>query len=297
MGVFGGHHRAVAALLSDLFQPFGRGVLGHVHVRVPFPLGAFITDGAVHAFRFPFLNPQVGLVEIVAVPGFVSQRIDGDAGIVLAPFIHVGSPVYVGFEPFGVVAEGSAFAEVIIHAVGFDVGFVIDIKPVFVAEFIKPPSLRIVGKAHGVDVVLAHQFEVFAHEFFRHIMPGQGIVLVDVYPFQFYRLPVDEENRISLSVLFAGTHFKTPEAHVVRDDFEDLLSLADINQQGVEVRVFGIPACHVGKVGMECQCGLLACLDRCDFLFFGNDFSCFVLQFVSDRKHGIVVCRVLYVGF
>ena len=46
--------------------------------------------------------------------------------------------------------------------VGLDVGLVDDVQPELVAEVVERLVVRVVGRAHGVDVVLLHQFEVAA---------------------------------------------------------------------------------------------------------------------------------------
>ena len=73
MCVFRRSYRTVAATLADLFQPACTRVLRYVHVRVPFPLGAFVVHRTVHDVLVGFLYPQVSLVEVVTVSGFVTQ--------------------------------------------------------------------------------------------------------------------------------------------------------------------------------------------------------------------------------
>ena len=40
--------------------------------------------------------------------------------------------------------------------------------------------LRIVAQTNGIDIVLLHQFKVFAHQFFGNIVTGCFVVLVNV---------------------------------------------------------------------------------------------------------------------
>ena len=53
--------------------------------------------------------------------------------MVLVAFVHVGGAFHVGFQPFGVVAQGTAFAQVVVHAVRLDVGFVVNVEAILVA--------------------------------------------------------------------------------------------------------------------------------------------------------------------
>ena len=71
MGIFGRYDGTVAACFPDFLEPLGTGVLGNVHIGVPFPLGPFVVDRTVHFF-LPF-QVEVGLVEVVSVSGFVAQ--------------------------------------------------------------------------------------------------------------------------------------------------------------------------------------------------------------------------------
>ncbi len=51
------------------------------------------------------------------------------------------------------------------------------------AQFIEAAWLRIMGETDGIDNVEFHQLDIFSHQFFRHIMPGFGLVLMQVDPF------------------------------------------------------------------------------------------------------------------
>ena len=53
-------------------------------------------------------------------------------------------------QPFGVISQSASFAEIIVHPVAFDIGFVIHVQSVFVAEFIETAVLRIVAETHTV---------------------------------------------------------------------------------------------------------------------------------------------------
>ena len=218
-------------------QVLCRGVLGHEHVSIPLPFSPFVVHGAVHAVLLFLLHPEVGLVEVIAIACLVAQRPEGYAGVVLVSFVDVLRAVEVWFEPFGVVAQGATFTQVVVHAVALDVGFVIDVDAVFVAELIEAAVLRVVAEAHGVDVVLLHQREVEAHLLLGHVVARVLVVLVDIHAFQLQWLSVDvEQGELSAAggTQFALLDFDAAEAYVVGDDLSHLSVLGYRHQQMVE---------------------------------------------------------------
>ena len=103
--IFGRSYRTVAAVLSCIFQPVGTWILRNIHIGVPFPLSTLIVDRTIHQLFVSLFQPQVSLIEIISVSGFISQRPEGDARIVLVAFEHIDGTVHVWFQPFGVVAQ------------------------------------------------------------------------------------------------------------------------------------------------------------------------------------------------
>ncbi len=173
------HDGAVGAAASDALEPARARVLRHVHVAVPLPLRAFVTDGAVHAALAVLLvgYELVSQIEVVAVARLVAERPDGDAGVVLVDFVHVVDAVEVRRFPCGVVCERTALVEAVTHSVRLDVGFAIDIQ----AYFVETSGLRVVAGAHGVDVVAAHDLQVAAQVLLREVVARELVVLVDVH--------------------------------------------------------------------------------------------------------------------
>ena len=104
------------------------------------------------------------------------------------------------FQPFRIVTQCTAFSQVVVHTVAFDVGFIVHIQSVFVAQFIEAAVLRIMAQTYGIEVVALHQFEILAHQLFVDIVSRQRVVLVDVDSFQFDRLSVDHQNGVIVAV-------------------------------------------------------------------------------------------------
>ena len=130
----------------------------------------------------------------------------------------------------------------------FDIGFVIDIDTQFVAKVIELVALRIVAEANGVEVMLFHQFEILAHQLFSHIVTGFRVMFVNVYPFQFDRLSVDEETDVWFAVfalLVDFLDFETTETYTIRDNFSHLITFLQCDEEFVKVWMFGSPSLYI----------------------------------------------------
>ncbi|CCZ47450.1 putative uncharacterized protein [Bacteroides sp. CAG:661] len=236
MRIFRRNDRTVRTVRTDIGQPFGTGILGHVHVGVPLPLGTFVVHGTVHQIFLPFLYPQISLIEVISVTSFVAQRPEGYGRIVFVALIHILRTVEVGLQPFGVVAQRSPLAQVVEHAVRLDVGLIIYIQAVFIAQFIETAVLRIVSQTNRIDVVAFHQLEVFPHQLLGYVVSRSLVVLMDVHTLEFQRLSIDEQHGIGLSVLGQLVNlldFDATEPNVEGNDFGHLSVFLDRHQQFV----------------------------------------------------------------
>ena len=95
--------------------------------------------------------------------------------MIFVAFVHVDCTVHMWFQPFRVVSQRTAFAQVVVHAVRFDIGFVVNIQSVFVTKLVEPAVLRVMAQADGVQIVPFHQFEILAHQFFCHVMSASCV--------------------------------------------------------------------------------------------------------------------------
>ena len=292
--IFGRSYRAVAAVLSCIFQPVGTRILRNIHIGVPFPLGTFVVDRTVHDVFIGILDPKVSLVEVITVAGFVTQRPESQTRIVLITFEHVDCAVHVRFQPFRIVSQRTAFSKIIVHAMALDVCFIVYIKSVFVAQFVETAILRIMAQANRIQVVLFHQFEIFAHQLFSHIVTGSRVMFVNVHSLQLQRLSVDEEAYIGLSVacqLLGRFNFDAAETYVERNDFVHFTVFFYCHHQLVEVGGFRSPGLYIRKCLVERhRTGLsgryISCfLSGCHYLAIGIE------QFVYQRH--IAGCRTV----
>ena len=287
-------YRTVATILSDIFQPVGTRILRNIHIGVPFPLGTFVVDRTVHDVFIGILDPKVSLVEVITVAGFVTQRPESQTRIVLITFEHVDCAIHVRFQPFRIVSQRTAFSKIIVHAMALDVCFIVYIKSVFVAQFVETAILRIMAQANRIQVVLFHQFEIFAHQLFSHIVTGSRVMFVNVHSLQLQRLSVDEEAYIGLSVacqLLGRFNFDAAETYVERNDFVHFTVFFYCHHQLVEVGGFRSPGLYIRKCLVERhRTGLSGRYISC-FLSGCHYFAIGIEQFVYQRH--IAGCRTV----
>ena len=206
-------------------------LLGGIHrpgdVAVEVIAGVAIDDGA-HLLLG--LEGLVGLLEIDSAAGFVAQREEDHAGVVLGALVHAEFPLELGGEVARIAGRAAP-------AVALNIGLAAHVETVFVAEFVEAALLRVMAGADGVDVVLLHQFEVAPHQLLRHDVPGVGGVLVDVDALDHHALAVDEEVR--------ALHTGGAETDARAGVFGLAILAGQGEQGGVEHRLLGAPGPHV----------------------------------------------------
>ena len=234
MRIFAWYHRTVAPLLAYLSQPLGRGVLGDIHIGIPFEQSPLIDDRTIHSVLcfLTFLNPFIGLVHIVSVAGFVAERENCNTGVVFTPLIHIYNTIQVQRIKVAVVAQSASLTQIVPHSVRLDISFVIDIKSQLIAQLIEKSRLGIVCGADCIDIVLTHQFQVFEQKFPAYIVTCNLVVFVDIHSFKFDRLSVDKEESVF--------DLKSAESHPEGD-----ILIFHPHQQSIECRMLCRPWTYV----------------------------------------------------
>ena len=147
--------------------------------------------------------------------------------------------------PVGIVAERAV--EVVAHAVGLDVGFVIDIESEGIAELVELARLGIMAGADGVDIGRPHQGQVLQDLLSVGIVACRLAVFVEVDALELDGLAVHEEaadralvtDRVILD-------FEAAEAHVEAGIF-----IADAKNELVEIRCLGAPRADLRDAALE----------------------------------------------
>jgi len=132
------------------------------------------------AARVPSLDPVIGCHEIRAVARLVPQRPDNNGGVVLIAFHHPYGTVHVRVQPFGRVGQRLATVS---HAVAFNIRFIYHVQAVLVAQIVPGRLVRVMRGAHGIDIVLLHDQDIFDHTFQRYGLSEVRIGLMAVHTF------------------------------------------------------------------------------------------------------------------
>ena len=151
-------------------------------------------------------------------------------------------------QPFRIIAQCPAFPQIIIHTVRLNIGFIIYIQSILITQLIKTPVLGIMRQTDSIQIIFLHQFEVFTHDVLRNIMPRDGIMLMNIDPFELDRLSIEQQNRIGLSVSgypVTLRHLYPAETDMKRNHFQHLPASFDRHQHRVQIRDFRTPSFHI----------------------------------------------------
>ena len=103
--------------------------------------------------------------------------------------------------------------------VALDVRLVDHVEPEFVTQVVELLGVRVVGRAHGVDVVALHHQQVGADVVDGDRPPVVGMDLVAVHAVDHHGDAVDQE--------LVADHLDTPEAHLQRPLVDHRVAVAE----------------------------------------------------------------------
>ena len=101
-------------------------------------------------------------------------------------------------------------------------------------------------------------------------------MFVDIYPFQFQWLTIDEQANVWLSIssfLFDRFDFNTAESYIKRNNLIYFAILFDGHQQFVQIRMFGCPCIDICQFLIERKCTYFVRWDIGGLLFSRDYFS------------------------
>ena len=210
---------------------------------------AFILHGAAGVES---LDGLVGSHEVVARAGLVAQAPDADGRMVDGGMHHFHVAGHVGILQFDGVRR--TFLAVVI-LVAFDVGFVLQVDAIFVAEVIPVGGAGIVGVAHVVDVAALHE-----HDFLRHPFAGDGVSAVGI---GFMTVDALHLDGLSVQIVVASgqSELVLVGRRVLDFDFAEAddggvgfdhaaLLVLELSHEGVAVGALGAPGLHL-VAGLE----------------------------------------------
>ncbi len=230
MGILRCDVRPVGLRPPPLSKSRRRGILRTEDVRVPLQQRPFVLH---RTKRVHPLEPQVGLVEVIAVPGLVPQAPEHHAREVLGLVVHVLRPIHVFREPQRIIAQGLSLRQVVSHPVRLDVGLVAEVEAVLVGQLVEPPLLRVVAQTYRIDIIGLHQPEVFADRRLVEHVAVFLVVLVVVDPLDVDRPTV---HIVFVPLDLAGTE-PDPRAGILHES----PVVPDLQHEVIEVRILCAP--------------------------------------------------------
>ena len=152
----------LVATLRRALHPGDGGVLVGAHVDDL--VVALVLDGARGV---ELLGSLVALDEVHAWARLVAQRPDDDGGVVIVGMHHLQHARHVLRLPLGDVRERGIAVVVLVR---LDVGLVLEVDTVLVAEVVPVGAGGVVRVAHVVDVGALHH-----HDLALHLLLGDGV--------------------------------------------------------------------------------------------------------------------------
>ena len=181
MGIFTKDKRHGTPLIDMLPQFPHPGIHRAINIGSSFPTGPFILYRTTSVSLF---RPTISCLKMRSIPGFAPQRPDNDRSKIFISFYHSAHPLPIRSYPFRNSCQCSFFRY--FHSVRFEIGFINQVKPVFVTKFVPFFYIGIMTASHSIYIKLLHQADIFFHSLISHTSPFFRIVFMSVYSFQEY---------------------------------------------------------------------------------------------------------------
>mmetsp|Transcript_38228 Transcript_38228/g.109880 ORF Transcript_38228/g.109880 Transcript_38228/m.109880 type:complete len:259 (+) Transcript_38228:1327-2103(+) len=173
----------------------------------------------------------------------VAQRPDDDGSVILAALVHVPRPIQKLGSPTAVACE-QRDRTIRGEAMRLNVRLVDNIQTMLIAEFVPTSMMRIVAVAHGVEVPLLEQADVFQHVLVANGLATRRMHLVHVRAADDDGLPVHAQLPVN------DAHAAEADMHTLR-----LQHLAVAGQQLHDQRIqhglLGVPPLDVRDLNIR----------------------------------------------
>ena len=126
--------------------------------------------------------------EVLSRPGLVSERPDHHRGVVHMGVCELHDAGHVRGLEFGDMRQRGV---AVIVLVALDVGLILEVDAVLVAEVVPAGVAGVVGVAHVVDVSALHEHDLALHLLRGDGVAHRGIDLLTVHALELHGLPVD----------------------------------------------------------------------------------------------------------
>ena len=228
----------------------------------------------------------VGRHKVLARPGLVAQRPDDYRRMVDVCMCQLHDACHVGRLKFGHMRQRGI---TVIILVAFDVGLILQIDAILVAEVVPVRIVGVVRVAHMVDVATLHQHDFLFHLLHRDSVACSRIDFLTVDTFQLHRLAVHVVVASGQSELvFAGRRildFDLAEAQSGRERLYDTAFLIlQLAHQYITIGRLGRPLARTGY-------GYLRLRTEIATLLHFVQLKCAAYAF-----HQLIVIRIKLVG-
>src|SRR5574344_1294300 len=159
-------------------------------------LRSFVVNGACGV---ELMEPSCHGSMVGTIATLVAQAPKDNRRTVFIALRHADATVEKGGCPVGSTCQGAS------QSVTLTVSLVHHKHADRVAQLIPTRTIGIMRQAHGIDVGLLHQQEVFDHQLFTHHTSCMGVVFVAIHTTQFYHMTVDK-HLAALDFYLSETH-------------------------------------------------------------------------------------------
>ncbi len=277
MHVFAGKIRLLRGLAIGQV-PFD---LVGVRVHAAFDVRHVLEVAVVHAalvmhgtVRIDLMHMAVHRAEHLACEGFVAERPDEHARMVVIAAQHAVDAVHARALPFGLAAGNGVLGRLHVvrdpAAVRLQIGLVDQIDAVFVAQVVPVFLVRIMRSADGVDVVALAE-----HDVVDHVLPGDRASALRV---EFVAVRALEHHAPAVKRHDAVLDAERAEADLLRDGFDGAaIRAGHADRQLIQRRFLRAPR-RDGLQRIRCQRGFRGGV----LLRFPDDRAVRVVQLRDD---------------
>ena len=165
-----------------------------------------------------------------ACPRLVAERPEVDGRMVAVERHHARATLRDAFRPRRRIGER---LEAVIGSVRLHVRLALHVEPVAVAQVVEVGVVRIVRRAHGVEIALLHEEDVLPHLLARHGAAVDGRGVVAVHALELQRLAVEQDLARRRQPHLAEADLARADVVALRED------------KRVEVGILRAPEAHV----------------------------------------------------
>ncbi|CZW78027.1 Uncharacterised protein [Enterobacter hormaechei] len=175
-------------------------------------------------------QPAVQRIVIRPMPGLIPQGPDDDGRMIPVPLHHTRYAFAHGRQPARIVRQAAHRH----HAMGFNIRLIDHVQAVAIAKRVPQRVIRIMRAAHGIEVMLLHQFDVAAHGRLIHHLPLLRMMFMTVH--------AADQQRFAVKLQQAVADFDASETDIAGFSLQHVaLHIPKRHGQTIAFRCFSAP--------------------------------------------------------